>query len=50
MRQPAEVEVGVKVKLSELTRTAFGRLVGMPQSHVVRMEAGERESSLNVST
>ena len=30
----------------ELTQTAFGRLVGMPQSHVARLEAGEHEPSL----
>lgn len=30
----------------ELTQTAFGRLVGMPQSHVARLEAGEHQPSL----
>lgn len=30
-----------------LTQTAFGRLVGMPQPHVARLEAGEHEPSLS---
>lgn len=30
----------------ELTQTVFGRLVGMPQSHVALLEAGEHEPSL----
>lgn len=30
-----------------LTQTAFGRLVGMPQPHVARLEAAEHEPSLS---
>jgi DNA-binding XRE family transcriptional regulator len=30
-----------------LTQTAFGRLVGMRQPHVARLEAGEHEPSLS---
>jgi DNA-binding XRE family transcriptional regulator len=30
-----------------LTQTAFGRLVGMRQLHVARLEAGEHEPSLS---
>jgi DNA-binding XRE family transcriptional regulator len=30
-----------------LTQTAFGRLVGMRQSHVARLESGEHEPSLS---
>jgi len=30
-----------------LTQTAFGRLVGMRQPHVARLESGEHEPSLS---
>ncbi len=30
-----------------VTQTAFGRLVGMRQPHVARLEAGEHEPSLS---
>ncbi|MHB1548525.1 MAG: helix-turn-helix domain-containing protein [Acidimicrobiales bacterium] len=31
----------------DLTQTAFGRLVGMRQPHVARLESGEHEPSLS---
>lgn len=33
-----------------LTQTAFGRLVGMRQPHVARLESGEHEPSLTTLT
>ncbi len=32
---------------NELTQTAFGRLVGMRQPHVARLESGEHEPSVS---